>query len=167
MVITLAIGAISPMRAQDTGDAAVEQTRSAEATSPHDRTVETSKSVRVHQPRAERAAISTLTPYTHGDDARPIEAKSRAGCLDGAGSRELADAIETLGTNVTSFDDCAKLYRRLGDAHAAAGHTRRAIASYEKSVVLDPDDDTAQAALVTLWNLEAVRRSSPQTERRW
>lgn len=164
-VVTLAISAVSPMRAQGADDA-IEQERRVEVTTFDARSADTAGVVRVPEARAAGRPKSTVLG-NHARDARPTEAESRVGCFDGDDLAELAEVIATLGTPVNPFDGCPKLYRRLGDAYAAAGHARRAIKSYEKSVALDPEDDAAQAALAKLWNQEAVSRSSPQSGRRW
>jgi tetratricopeptide (TPR) repeat protein len=60
------------------------------------------------------------------------------------------DAIEVFRVNVTLFPSSWNTYDSLGEAYAAAGETNLAIQNYEKSVELNPKNDTGKAALAKL-----------------
>jgi predicted TPR repeat methyltransferase len=84
--------------------------------------------------------------------AAPSAVESR---LDGVGAdlvaaRKHRDAIEVLALNAKLFPRSSSAHRRLGDAYAAAGDTRLAVRSYERSLALDPRDDASRAALARL-----------------
>jgi CubicO group peptidase (beta-lactamase class C family) len=64
--------------------------------------------------------------------------------------KRVADAILVFQKNVELHPASANVYDSLGEAYAAAGDTTRAIASYEKSLALDPSSENAKAALAKL-----------------
>lgn len=53
------------------------------------------------------------------------------------------DAVTVFEKNVERFPGSANAYDSLGEAYAAAGQREKAIASYERSLVLDPKNANA------------------------
>lgn len=69
---------------------------------------------------------------------------------DLSSARNHRDAIRVLALNAQLFPRSATAYQSLGDAYAAAGETKLAIESYEKSVAINPKNAAARAALAKL-----------------
>jgi len=65
-------------------------------------------------------------------------------------SKKVADAIEVFKLNVKLFPDSWNVYDSLGEAYAAAGNKKEAIANYEKSMKLNPKSVNGPAALAKL-----------------
>jgi len=65
-------------------------------------------------------------------------------------SGKVAEAIELLNMNVRLYPQSWNAYDSLGEAYAKAGKTALAIQNYEKSVQLNPKNDTGIAALKVL-----------------
>jgi hypothetical protein len=65
-------------------------------------------------------------------------------------AKNARDAIRVLAVTAQLFPGSAAAHRSLGEAYAAAGETRLAIRSYEKSVAIDPKDSASKAALAKL-----------------
>ena len=63
---------------------------------------------------------------------------------------KLQDAIELLKTNVRLFPESWNTYDSLGEAYAKAGQIALAIQNYEKSMQLNPKNETGRAALAKL-----------------
>ena len=61
-----------------------------------------------------------------------------------------ADAIEVFQLNARRFPDSANVHDSLGEALMTAGRTSEAIASYERSLELDPANDNARHMLARL-----------------
>jgi tetratricopeptide (TPR) repeat protein len=61
-----------------------------------------------------------------------------------------AEAVAAFTLNVDAFPRSANAQDSLGEAYAAAGDTARAIASYERSLELDPDNANAARKLEAL-----------------
>lgn len=61
--------------------------------------------------------------------------------------RRPADAIRIFLLNVEEYPDAANPYDSLGEAYLAAADTTRAIASYRRSLQLDPRNENASAVL--------------------
>jgi CubicO group peptidase (beta-lactamase class C family) len=68
------------------------------------------------------------------------------------GNREIQKAIEILKFNVELFPDIANTYDSLGEAYMIAGQNEKAIANYEKSVELDPNNANGIEMLKKLKN---------------
>lgn len=66
------------------------------------------------------------------------------------GAKNHRDAIRVLALTAQLFPRSAAAHQSLGDAYAAAGETKRAIESYEKSVAIDPQNAAGRAALAKL-----------------
>lgn len=60
------------------------------------------------------------------------------------------DAIDVFKLNVELFPDSANVYDSLGEAYMKNGDAEKAIANYEKSLDLNPDNENAQQMLGTL-----------------
>jgi tetratricopeptide (TPR) repeat protein len=65
-------------------------------------------------------------------------------------SGKLQDAIELLKMNVRLFPQAWNTYDSLGEAYAKAGQTALAVQNYEKSIQLNPKNDSGKAALAKL-----------------
>ena len=133
-VVILATSALSPARAQTADDDAVDRVLRASAMAPDARNVDVSQCAWLPGTRAPGRTASSLM-----DSSRK-------------GSEEPSAAL---------FPNLWKLYHALGETYAAAGNTKLAIRCFEKSVTLNPEDETGQAALSRLLNSDAVGRSSP------
>jgi len=68
--------------------------------------------------------------------------------LLGAGKHK--EAIEVFKLNVQFFPESWNVYDSLGEAYAAAGNNSLAIVNYEKSVQLNPKNESGKAALAKL-----------------
>lgn len=66
------------------------------------------------------------------------------------GRGKTAEAIEVFTLTVNAFPRSANAHDSLGEAYAAAGDVARAIASYERSLALDPQNTNAQEKLQAL-----------------
>jgi tetratricopeptide (TPR) repeat protein len=87
---------------------------------------------------------------------QPEEAINRAGyALMTSG--KVTEAIELLNMNVRLYPQSWNAYDSLGEAYAKAGKTALAIQNYEKSVQLNPKNDTGVAALKMLKGKEGTR----------
>ena len=60
------------------------------------------------------------------------------------------DAIRVLALEAQLFPQSAAAHQSLGDAYAAAGETKLAIDSYQRSLALNPKNEAARAALSKL-----------------
>lgn len=65
---------------------------------------------------------------------------------------KVADAIEVFRLNVEAYPNSSNVYDSLGEAYAAAGKTALAIENYEKSLQLNPKNESGRAALKKLRN---------------
>jgi Tfp pilus assembly protein PilF len=65
-------------------------------------------------------------------------------------SGKTTEAIEIFKVNVSLNPQSWDAYDSLGEAYATASQTKLAIQNYEKSVSLNPKNDTGQAALAKL-----------------
>ena len=79
----------------------------------------------------------------------------RESALNGVGyqlldQERLAEAVAAFELNVEAYPGSADVYDSLGEACMAAGNTERAIASYERSLELNPANANAAAQLETL-----------------
>ena len=66
------------------------------------------------------------------------------------GAGKLKEAIEVFKLNVQFFPESWNVYDSLGEAYAAAGNNSLAIVNYEKSVQLNPKNESGKAALAKL-----------------
>ena len=63
---------------------------------------------------------------------------------------KLKEAIELFKMNVQLYPESWNVYDSLGEAYATAGETALAIQNYEKSLQLNPKNETGRAALAKL-----------------
>jgi len=63
---------------------------------------------------------------------------------------KLDEAIAIFALNVEAFPEGFNAYDSLGEAYAAAGRRAEAIAAYQRSVELNPDNANGVAALARL-----------------
>ncbi len=63
-------------------------------------------------------------------------------------------AIEMFALNVSKYPDSSNVYDSLGEAYMVRGDKMLAIDNYEKSLVLDPDNENAKRQLETLHGQE-------------
>ena len=66
------------------------------------------------------------------------------------GGQHVDEAIAIFQLNVEAYPDAANTYDSLGKAFMARGDTALAIANYERSLELDPDNANAVAMLERL-----------------
>lgn len=101
-----------------------------------------------------------LVKPTDANLRRTIEGRLNAmGFNHAVGSRS-DDLLHDCESDVVPSRDSWRDYDRLGEDYAAAGDARRAIACYDKSLTLNPDNEAGFTRLVRLQNQEAVRQSS-------
>jgi tetratricopeptide (TPR) repeat protein len=65
-------------------------------------------------------------------------------------SKKVKEAIEVFKLNVKIHPESWNVYDSLGEAYAAAGDKKEAIANYEKSIQLNPNNDSGKATLAKL-----------------
>jgi len=63
---------------------------------------------------------------------------------------DLDMAVEMLKLNVTNYPASSNVYDSLGEAYMVRGDNILAIDNYEKSLLLDPDNENAKQQLETL-----------------
>jgi len=63
------------------------------------------------------------------------------------GEERFADAVAIFRLNAEQFPESANAWDSLGEGYLAAGDEEQAIASYEKSLELDPENENAQEKL--------------------
>jgi tetratricopeptide (TPR) repeat protein len=87
---------------------------------------------------------------TYGASPRAIESRLGAVGSDLSAAKQHGDAIEVLALNARLFPKSWSAHSALAEAYAAAGRTRLAIEEYEKSLAINPKNDTGRAALAKL-----------------
>lgn len=70
---------------------------------------------------------------------------------------KLDKAIRLLRLNVGLYPAAWNVYDSLGEALAEAGHTAEAVRTYEKSLALNPESPSGQAALARLKGVASPR----------
>jgi len=95
-------------------------------------------------------SAGSFVESTYGTFPGAIESRLDAVGSDLAAAKNHRDAIAVLALTARLFPGSAAAHRRLAEAYAAAGETRLAIQSYEKSLAIDPNSETARAALAKL-----------------
>ncbi|MEL7238785.1 MAG: tetratricopeptide repeat protein, partial [Planctomycetota bacterium] len=93
-----------------------------------------------------------LRRLTNGESAADYLSES---ALSAAGyvrlqNQEYDVAVEILSLTAELFPDSWNAYDRLGEAYAAAGKIDKAVASYERSLELNPESESGKAALEKL-----------------
>ena len=94
-----------------------------------------------------------VTSFATGPDA--AEAKLNFAGYDFLGAKRIDEAIQVFKLNVSLFPHSWNVYDSLGEAYAAAGDTKLAIANYEKSLALNPKNEIGRAALAKLRGAKA------------
>ena len=96
--------------------------------------------------------MSALTEdlASFGSTPRAIENQLNATGYNLLAAKRVNDAIEVLKLNVKLFPSSFNTYDSLGEAYAAAGDTKLAIANYQRSVELNPKNENGKAALAKL-----------------
>ena len=87
---------------------------------------------------------------TYGASPDAIESRLAGVGADLIEAKKHHDAIEVLKLNARLFPRASSAHQRLGEAYAAAGDTKLAIESYERSLALDSKNDASKAALTRL-----------------
>jgi tetratricopeptide (TPR) repeat protein len=92
----------------------------------------------------------TVGTDSFGDTPQAVEAS-----LNGSGYRLLSagkvnEAIELFKLNVRLYPNSWNVYDSLAEAYAKAGNTALAIQNYEKSIELNPKNESGKAALAKL-----------------
>lgn len=91
-------------------------------------------------------AISDRLSY---DVLPPEELVNRIGyrMLRSEDARQKAVALSFFDLNAANYPASFNVFDSLGEAHAALGHTREAIESYQRSLQLNPDNENARRQL--------------------
>lgn len=127
------------------GDTAV-MTHATRQTDPHDPFPGNGvMHVFVRQQGAWKMAGSSSAPAQLSTE-RNVNSAGYAVMADG----KLKEAIELFKLNVQLYPQSWNVYDSLGEAYANAGETALAIQNYEKSLQLNPKNETAKAALTKL-----------------
>lgn len=87
---------------------------------------------------------------SYGASPRAVETRLEAVGSDLAAAKNHHDAIEVLALNARLSPRSASAYAALGAAYALAGNTRLAREQYEKSLAIDPRNESARTALARL-----------------
>jgi tetratricopeptide (TPR) repeat protein len=87
---------------------------------------------------------------SYGASTESIESRLDAVGADLLAAKKHRDAIRVLELNAQLFPRAATAHQRLGEAYAAAGDTKRAMQSYERSLAIDPRNGASRAALARL-----------------
>jgi tetratricopeptide (TPR) repeat protein len=85
-----------------------------------------------------------------GTTATAVEAQLNTAGYNLLGTKKANDAVEVFKLNVKLFPNSWNVYDSLGEAYAAAGDTKLAIENYEKSLALNPKNETGKEALAKL-----------------
>ena len=93
--------------------------------------------------------IVTL-PQSYNPDGHAAEIDMNTAGYDLLAAKKVNEAIEVFKLNVKLFPDSWNVYDSLGEAYAAAGNTKEAIANYERSIQLNPKSDSEKEALTKL-----------------
>ena len=89
-------------------------------------------------------------PQSYNPDGHAAEIDMNTAGYDLLAAKKVNEAIEVFKLNVKLFPDSWNVYDSLGEAYAAAGNTKEAIANYEKSIQLNPKSDSGKEALTKL-----------------
>jgi CubicO group peptidase (beta-lactamase class C family) len=99
----------------------------------------------------QRIAREGVAALLEESDSGEIEERivNEAG-YDLIGRQRLDDAIAVLQWNVEHFPESWNAYDSLGEAHAKKGNKKKALALYQKSLELNPDNKGAKSAILQL-----------------
>ena len=92
--------------------------------------------------------VTSPESYTNNGHAAEVDLNTAG--YDLLAAKKIDEAIEVFKLNVKLFPESWNTYDSLGEAYAAAGNTKEAIANYEKSIQLNPKSDSGKAALAKL-----------------
>ena len=92
--------------------------------------------------------VTSPESYKASDHA--AEADLNTAGYDLLAAKKIDQAIEVFKLNVKLFPDSWNVYDSLGEAYAAAGNTKDAIANYEKSIQLNPKSQSGKDVLAKL-----------------
>ena len=95
-------------------------------------------------------SAGSFVESTFGTFPGAIESRLDRIGYDLIGAKNHRDAIRVLALNAQLFPSSAAAHHSLGEAYAAAGETRLAIQSYEKSLAINPKYEAGKAALAKL-----------------
>ena len=96
------------------------------------------------------ASSVSVGTSTYEDSPANVEDRINGMAYSLLESGKTTEAIEMFKVNVSLYPQSWNAYDSLGEAFATAGQTKLAIQNYEKSVSLNPKNDTGQAALAKL-----------------
>ena len=91
-----------------------------------------------------------ISPESYNTNNHTAEVDLNTAGYDLLTAKKINEAIEVFKLNVKLFPDSWNTYDSLGEAYAAAGNTKEAIANYEKSIQLNPKSDSGKEALAKL-----------------
>jgi tetratricopeptide (TPR) repeat protein len=95
-------------------------------------------------------SAGSFVESSYGTFPGAVEQRLDAVGSDLVGAKNHRDAIKVLALNAQLFPGSAAAHQSLGEAYAAAGETRLAIQSYERSLAIDPKNEAARVALAKL-----------------
>lgn len=90
------------------------------------------------------------SPESFNTNSHAAEADLNTAGYDLLAAKKTNEAIEVFKLNVKLFPDSWNTYDSLGEAYAAAGNKKEAIANYEKSIQLNPKNDSGKETLAKL-----------------
>jgi tetratricopeptide (TPR) repeat protein len=90
------------------------------------------------------------SPESYKANGHAAEVDLNTAGYDLLAAKKIDEAIEVFKLNVKLYPDSWNVYDSLGEAYAAAGNTKDAIANYEKSIQLNPKSDSGKEILAKL-----------------
>jgi tetratricopeptide (TPR) repeat protein len=91
-----------------------------------------------------------ISPESYNTNNHTAEVDLNTAGYDLLTAKKINEAIEVFKLNVNLFPNSWNTYDSLGEAYAAAGNKKEAIANYEKSIQLNPKSDSGKEALAKL-----------------
>jgi tetratricopeptide (TPR) repeat protein len=89
-------------------------------------------------------------PGSYDVNSHTAETDLNTAGYDLLAAKKIKEAIEVFKMNVKLFPDSWNVYDSLGEAYAADGNKKDAIANYEKSIQLNPNNDSGKETLAKL-----------------
>ena len=90
------------------------------------------------------------SPESYNANGHTAEIDLNTAGYDLLAAKKINEAIEVFKLNVKLFPDSWNVYDSLGEAYAAAGNKKDAIENYEKSIQLNPKNDSGKETLAKL-----------------
>lgn len=90
------------------------------------------------------------SPESYGPNSHSAEIDLNIAGYDLLFAKKIKEAIEVFKLNVKLHPDSWNVYDSLGEAYAADGNKKDAIANYEKSIQLNPKSDSGKEVLAKL-----------------